>query len=448
MRNKISFLIIACFLLTIFSSCKPKINSKEPSAGEINAARFVSVGGALTAGFMDDALFSSGQENSIGNIFAQQLGLIGNLEFLQPLIQSTDIGCNADGKSSLILGYKTDCLGVTSLSPVRTSLLGDLALFQQNNYTTGFHNFGVPGLKAVELTQNGLGNSSNGPGNFNPYFARMASNSTSGQVLEDVLSSNATFFSFFVGMDEVMAYAKKGAATGNLTPVFGTDGNGFSGSIQNALNKLTVNGAKGVVANIPDVTALPFFTTIPYNGLNLTPDKVASLNQIYNPLGISFQVGANPFIIEDPTAGGFGVRKMVPGELILLSAPLDSVKCFQMGSVFPFRNEFVLTISELEEIRNTTQQYNTVLEIQAAENNLALTDVEAFYQKLATGIVYNGIGLNLKFVSGGTVSLDGLTLNPKGNALLTNEFIKSVNNKYNATIPLVDVTKYRSTYFP
>ena len=434
-------MVIASFLLTIFSSCKPKITTKNPSAGEITATRFVSIGGALTAGFMDDALFSAGQENSVGNIFAGQLHLVGNLEFLQPLIQSADIGCNAEGKSSLILGYKTDCLGITSLSPVRTSPTGDLALFQQNNFTTGFHNFGVPGLKAVELTQNGLGNS-------NPYFARMASNPTSGQVLSDALSRNPTFFSFFVGMDEVLAYAKKGAAIGNLTPVFGTDGNGFSGSIQNALNKLTENGAKGVVANIPDVTVLPFFTTIPYNGLNLTPEKVASLNQIYNPIGISFQVGANPFMIEDPTAGVFGVRKMVPGELILLSAPLDSVKCFQMGSVFPLRNEFVLTLAELEEIRATSQQYNTVLEIQAAENNLALTDLEAFYQKLATGIMYNGIGLNLKFVSGGTVSLDGLTLNPKGNALLTNEFIKSVNNKYNATIPLVDVTNYRSTYFP
>ena len=448
MKNKINYLVIACFLLTFFTSCKPKITTKNPSAGEINATRFISIGGASTAGFMDDALFSVGQENSVGNIFAEQLQLIGNLEFLQPLIQSANVGCNADGKSSFILGYKTDCLGVTSLSPVRTSLSGDLALFQQNNYTTGFHNFGVPGLKAVELTQNGLGDSSNVAGNFNPYFARMASNPITGQVLSDALSRNPTFFSFFVGMDEVLAYAKKGAATGNLTPVFGTDGDGFSGSIQNALNKLTENGAKGVVANIPDVTALPFFTTIPYNGLNLTPDKVASLNQIYNPLGISFQVGANPFIIEDPTAGDFGVRKMVPRELILLSAPLDCVKCFQMGSVRPFRNEFVLTLSELEEIRNTTQQYNTVLEIQAAENNLALTDVEAFYKKLATGIVYNGIGLNMKFVSGGTVSLDGLTLNPKGNALLTNEFIKSVNNKYKATIPLVDVTKYRSTYFP
>ena len=434
-------MVIASFLLTVFSSCKPKISAKNPSAGEITATRFVSIGGASTAGFMDDALFSAGQENSVGNIFAQQLQLVGNLEFLQPLIQSADIGCNAEGKSSLILGYKTDCLGITSLSPVRTSSTGDLALFQQNNFTTGFHNFGVPGLKAVELTQNGLGN-------FNPYFARMASNPTSSQVLSDALSRNPTFFSFFVGMDEVLEYAKKGAAIGNLTPVFGTDGNGFSGSIQNALNKLTENGAKGVVANIPDVTVLPFFTTIPYNGLNLTPEKVASLNQIYNPIGISFQVGANPFMIEDPTAGVFGVRKMVPGELLLLSVPLDSVKCFQMGSVFPLRNEFVLTLAELEEIRATTQQYNTILEIQAAENNLALTDLEAFYQKLAIGIIYNGIGLNLKFVSGGTVSLDGLSLNPKGNALLTNEFIKSVNNKYNATIPLVDVTNYRSTYFP
>lgn len=441
MKNKISYLVIACFLLTFFSSCKPKITTKNPSAGEINAIRFISIGGASTAGFMDDALFSAGQENSVGNIFAAQLQLVGNLGFLQPLIQSADIGCNADGKSSLILGYKTDCLGVTSLSPVRTSSMGDLAIFQQNIFTTGFHNFGIPGLKAVELTQNGLGN-------FNPYFARMSSNPSTSQVLSDALSGNPTFFSFFVGMDEVLAYAKKGAAIGNLTPVFGTDGNGFSGSIQNALNKLTENGAKGVVANIPDVTTLPFFTTIPYNGLNLTPEKVASLNQIYNPIGISFQVGANPFIIEDPTAGVFGVRKMVPGELLLLSVPLDSVKCFQMGSVFPLRNEFVLTLSELEEIRSTTQQYNAILEIQAAENNLALTDLEAFYQKLATGIVYNGIGLSLKFVSGGTVSLDGLTLNPKGNALLTNEFIKSVNNKYNASIPLVDVTNFRSTYFP
>lgn len=441
MKNKISYLVIACFLLTFFSSCKPKITTKNPSAGEINATRFISIGGASTAGFMDDALFSAGQENSVGNIFAAQLQLVGNLGFLQPLIQSADIGCNADGKSSLILGYKTDCLGVTSLSPVRTSSMGDLAIFQQNIFTTGFHNFGIPGLKAVELTQNGLGN-------FNPYFARMSSNPSTSQVLSDALSGNPTFFSFFVGMDEVLAYAKKGAAIGNLTPVFGTDGNGFSGSIQNALNKLTENGAKGVVANIPDVTTLPFFTTIPYNGLNLTPEKVASLNQIYNPIGISFQVGANPFIIEDPTAGVFGVRKMVPGELLLLSVPLDSVKCFQMGSVFPLRNEFVLTLSELEEIRSTTQQYNAILEIQAAENNLALTDLEAFYQKLATGIVYNGIGLSLKFVSGGTVSLDGLTLNPKGNALLTNEFIKSVNNKYNASIPLVDVTNFRSTYFP
>ena len=127
-------MVIACFLLTIFSSCKPKITTKNPSAGEITATRFVSIGGALTAGFMDDALFSAGQENSVGNIFAGQLHLVGNLEFLQPLIQSADIGCNAEGKSSLILGYKTDCLGVTSLSPVRTSLTGDLALFHQNNY--------------------------------------------------------------------------------------------------------------------------------------------------------------------------------------------------------------------------------------------------------------------------------------------------------------------------
>ena len=89
-----------------------------------------------------------------------------------------------------------------------------------------------------------------------------------------------------------------------------------------------------MVSLIPDITEMPYFTTIPWNGLNLTPDKVTALNNIYNPIGIYFQEGPNGFMIEDPGAGAFGVRHMVAGELVLLSTPLDSVKCNSMGSVF------------------------------------------------------------------------------------------------------------------
>jgi hypothetical protein len=209
-----------------------------------------------------------------------------------------------------------------------------------------------------------------------------------------------------------------------------------------------VKGAKGILSTVPDITELPYFTTIPYNGLNLTADKAASLNQIFNPIGISFQVGPNPFIIEDPAIGGFGVRKMVEGECVLLSVPLDSVKCYQMGSVFPFRDEFVLTLDEMDEIQTRISQYNAEISQLATDNNLALVDAYSFYKKLRSGMMYNGVNMSLTFVSGGAVSLDGLHLTPRGNALLANEFIRSINTKYNSTVPLLNATSYRGTRFP
>jgi hypothetical protein len=89
-----------------------------------------------------------------------------------------------------------------------------------------------------------------------------------------------------------------------------------------------------------------------------------------------------------------------------------------------------------------------LLENLSIQRNLAFVDSYSFFKKLKSGLVHNGISLSLKFVSGGVVSLDGLTFNPKGNALLTNEFIKTINVKYASTIPLLDVTSYRSTIFP
>jgi hypothetical protein len=438
-KSKFFFAII--LLLGFISSCKPKSDSKEVSAGDIDASRFVAVGGSVTAGFMDDALYAEGQEFSLGNLLANQLKLVGTTEFLQPLMPGGNVGCNADGLSVLILGYKTDCLGATSLSPVRKALNGDVSSFAQNVYANGFHNYGIPGLSVLKMTQNGYGSS-------NPYFARMTASAASDQVLSQIIAKSPSFFSFFVGMDDVLEYAKKGAKTGSLPPLAGPNSVGFSGSVANALDAMMANGAKGIVATIPDVTDLPYFTTIPYNGLNLTPEKVDTLNLIYNPLGFSFQLGNNAFMIEDPNAGSFGVRQIEPDELILLSTPLDSVKCYKMGSVFPFRDEFVLTSAELNEIRSTIIAYNNELIALANQRNLAIVDLNDYFKKLKNGIVYNGISLSLKFVSGGMISLDGINPTPRGNALLANEFIKAMNAKFNAKIPLLNATNYRSVIFP
>lgn len=426
-------------------ACKPKIDKQEVSAGDMNTSHFITIGGSDMAGMMDDGLYAEGQTNSVAAILFTQFEAVGASPINQAYMPAASIGFSLNGNSPLKMGYKTDCLNVTSLSPIRVAASGDASGFSLNNYSSSFPftNFGIPLLSVTQFNTVGLGNPANGVGNFNPFFARMASNQASATVKGDIMATQPTCFALSIGLDEVMLYAAGGAKNGGLITSIA-----FESGLNDLVNSLVNVGAKGAISTIPDVTEFPYFNTIPYNGLNLDAANAQTLNDIYNPIGIFFQVGANAFLIEDPSAGAFGVRKMVEGEKIILSVPLDSVKCNKMGSVFPFRDEFILEQSELAEIKSTISAYNNVIRTTATTNGLALVDAFTFYQTLNAGIVYNGIAMNATFVSGGAYSLDGRTLNPRGNALLANQFIAAFNSKYNAKIWEVDATRYRGVKFP
>jgi hypothetical protein len=193
---------------------------------------------------------------------------------------------------------------------------------------------------------------------------------------------------------------------------------------------------------------MPYFTTIPWNGLTLDEANNTTLNAIYNPLGFYFNVGSNPFMIVDSSANQFAVRQILSTELLLLSLPLDSVKCNQMGVLFPIRDEFVLDLEEMNYLRDKIASYNMVIRSLASQYGLAIVNLDVFSKQLKSGFAYNGVTMSSRFVSGGAYSLDGIHLNAKGNALLANEFLKSINQKYKARIPLVDANAYNATFFP
>ena len=437
MKQVLNILVPLAIGTLTLGSCKPKYKNPETSAGEINTSRFVMIGGSHTAGYMDDALYYSGQQYSIASMLSMQLQKVGSGSFNQPYVAESSVGVSASGMSRFKLGYKTDCLGVTSLSPVRLAPSGDMSVLGTNVYSAGQHfgNFGIPGMTVTAVNVPSYGSA-------NPFFGRMSSSGTA-SVLGDATASNPTCFALFVGIEDLLPYVQGGAKNGSVT-----NNIDFAMAYEQLVISLTANGAKGVVSLIPDITEMPYFTTIPYNGLNLTPEKVTALNNIYNPIGISFQEGPNGFMIEDPGAGAFNVRHMEPGELVLLSTPLDSVKCNSMGSVFPFRDEFVLTHDELEYIRSWIAVYNSIITDIAGQYNLALAKPNEIVKKLQTGITYNGVAMSAKFVSGGAYSLDGIHFNPRGNAIITNEFIRALNSKYGAKIPSVNAINYPSIIFP
>ena len=441
MNTTLYKIITLAITTTVIVSCKPKFDVPDPDNGNIDVSNYVALGSSMTAGYSNGALYYDAQQNSYANILAEQFKLIGGGEFKIPNVSQSSIGMGNANNAPSILGNRTDCQGVVSLGPVKIATQGDASVFTNIYSSQGsFNNMAVPDAKVIDMEVNGYAN---------PFYQRMSS-SASSSILSDAIAKNPTFFSVNLGLQDVLKYTLKGGVSDSITPIAGTIGVGFEASINNVIDKLMANGAKGVVTNIPSIKTMAYFNTIAWNALNLDAANAQSLTNAYANLdSTKFHEGVNPFIIEDVNVPFLGFRQAVEGEFILLNVPLENVKCGpKWGSVNPIPDQYCLTLSEIDVIENAITSYNNILRNIASSKGLAFVDVNAFFSKVKSGFIYNGVTVNAAFVSGGAYSLDGLNLTARGNALLANEFIKAINSAYSATIPEVNAMKYPAVIFP
>ncbi len=248
------------------------------SSGTADFSSFVSVGNSLTAGYSDGALFAKGQAVSFSNIMAQQFSLAGGGEFTQPLMNDDVGGLLLGGQQ--IAGPRR-IFDLTNQVPVFAS--GTPSTDITNIATGPYNNMGVPGAKSFHLLAPGYGSLSNFPDAANPYFVRMAS-SADATVIGDAMAKSPTFFSLWIGNNDVLGYASSGGD--GTDPI--TDKATFDFAMTTLVQTITSGGAKGIITNIPNVTDAPYFTTVPYAPLDPTnPDfgpQIPTLNGIFGQL--------------------------------------------------------------------------------------------------------------------------------------------------------------------
>ena len=295
--------ILAIFGL-VFVSCSDDDTTIDPApiepdpitytSGTADFANFVSVGNSLTAGLSDAALFIDGQTASFPNMMASNFALVGGGAFNIPFMADNLGGATLGGMP--ILGNRL-ILSFASGSPTPTPVSGTGSTEISNVLSGPFNNMGVPQAKSYHLAAPGYGNLAGvALGLANPFFARFASSPTA-TVIGDAVGQNPTFFSLWIGQQDILGYAADGGdgedQTGNFDPTtYGssdiTDPNVFAGVYDGLLQALTANGADGVVANIPDITTIPYFTTVPHNPLDPTnPDfgpQIPTLNATFAQL--------------------------------------------------------------------------------------------------------------------------------------------------------------------
>lgn len=515
-----------CFasVLLFFTNCNepedvdltPELIVEEPialTAGTADFTNYVALGNSLTAGFTDGALFIAGQENSLPNLLSQKFALIGGGTFTQPLTNDNLGGLAAGGTRiqdpRLVFDQR-----IPGPSPLETFIEQSVVVSTDivlNKPTGPFNNMGVPGAKSFHLLAPGYGNIAGlslDPPQANPYFVRMASSSNTSIIADAMAQSPAfTFFSLWIGNNDVLGYATTGGdGTNPLTPVSGPPGMGFDGTYGALIATLTSGGAQGVVANIPNVTSIPHFTTIVYNQLDPNDDdigpllipQIPALNaQLYGPLDAIFTslgepdrmnllsaTEANPLLIIDEnaadrsaqitgaltptlgaqTAAAFGfifgkARQATSNDLVVLSAasaiaaPVPGVPAPVniRGISFPMEDKWVLLPSEQEEIATATTAFNAIIASAAGQAGLALVDANALLSQLANGGITSGdFRLTSNLVTGSAFSLDGIHPTARGYALLANEFMKAIDGTYGSNFEasgnLLNVGNYPTNY--
>lgn len=464
MKTKISIIALA---LTGMWACQPELNEFAPTKGNADFTTYMSAGNSLTAGYSDGALYKSGQQNSYAAIIAMQMEAVGRTgDFKVPYIETEDgVGLRgANLVTKMEMGYSVDCKGVASLSPVfanPNASQQELAVLIGTPIGEAgpYHNVGVPGAKVGHLLAPGYGT-------LNPYYGRFASDAGNA-VVDEFANVNPTFFSLWIGNNDVLGYATSGGIGDIITPLEGTPGIGFAASYEAVIQYFEATATGGIVANIPDITSIPFFTTVPYNPIVLTEQaQVDALNAGYaayngamelfqSPLRITWTLGQNPMVIADasiqvpPGYEALKMRQITAEELVLLSIPQDSIKCGGWGSLKPVPDQFILTSQEKTNVANAVASYNEVIAGVAAAHDLALVDANKYMKQASNGgIKMDGVMFTNAFVTGNLFSTDGVHLTPQGNAVVANFFIDAINDKYNSNIPKVPVSEYNPVLLP
>jgi lysophospholipase L1-like esterase len=309
------------------------------------------------------------------------------------------------------------------------------------------------------------------------------------------MAQSPTFFTLSeIGGNDVLGYATSGGSgedqspsqvspTGNLDPTtYGsndiTNPLVFDQVFREMISLMTSDGAKGAITTVPDITLLPFFTTVPFNPIPLDAATAEGVNAAYAPynggiqqaLGalvaagaipqaladseiakrtISFSSGQNAVVIIDEDlidlgainpafAGLLQLRQTTSDDLLVLPGSSfigtladPSNPASVNGVAVPLADNWVLTSNELAHVKVATDAYNAIIaDVVASNENVALVDLNAILREATIGIKFDAYTMTTKLVTGGMVSLDGVHLTARGYALMANKILAAMDVEF------------------
>ncbi len=448
MKFMMKFFLIAAVLATgsLVGCSNSAPNGPVASLGSLTIKKYVAVGNSLTAGYQSAGLYQSAQVYSYPNLIAQQLTKAGASlgSFEQPYY--SDPGTpDATGKASRyeiisLVGPVIGPKGLPAGSPTNTAL------------ARPYDNLGIPGIPLAGFMD------TTGTYQAVPLGRDVILRWTSGpfpkSVYKQAVSLQPDIMTFWLGANDVLGYA----TTGGTSPSAPTSTAIFTALYTQAIASLKASlpNTKIVVANIPNVASIPFFTTvgpavaakIGALGLKLYYQKAGesgvasgqtSLTEANPPLltlaGMTYAA-----YIGQPT-GLFYRANGIPYAAVQ-ALGIDTTKPFGLHPQNPWPNALVLDPGEQTNCANAISAFNATIASVASANGAAVVDFYTFFNNVAmNGYYLAGETYTTAYISGALFSLDGVHPSSRGYGIVANEYIKVMNSAFGMSIPLVDVSQ-------
>ena len=367
------------------------------AGAQVDLSRYVALGDSLTAGFESGGLAASSQARSYPLVIHKQA--TGSDAFAQPTV--SDPGIPAQ-------------LRLINLAPTIAPKPGQ-GQPTNLNLPRPYDNLGVPGARVSDTLNRVTDN-----GGLHDLILR-----GQGTALQQALALQPTFVTLWIGNNDVLAAATSGIVVEGvtLTPVaqFESDFRAIAGA-------LAASGAKLAFATIPRVTTIPFVTTVP--------------PIVVNP------ATREPVIVNGQTVPLIGPDGPLSfADRVLLTAQTElgqgkGIPTFLGGTGQPLSNSVVLSAAEVAAITARAEAYNAIIRSVANSSGAALVDVERIFDRIAAnGYTVGGVDLSVDFLTGGLFSYDGVHATGMGYAIIADEFIKAINDKFGSSIQRANLGK-------
>jgi len=379
--------------------------------------QYVAIGGSLTAGFRDGGYFNGGIETSFANILAHHLRI---KEFKQPLFDVNDYNgygrneptdLNPTGGPVQKYARSKNNLGfeISSEKEIKPKKV-------KEKYTE-YSNLGIP-----DLNQTGLdfGLSLLYPNGSKPYFDRFyweqgGSKYGSGGIapLEQFKKLHKDIFT----IEFIQEAVNESQGVKPTFDIFGAGPGGREEPLAVLLDDFAKKGMKGALANIP-------------NSYNFPINKVIDLKTYYTYSRMTKYPIPNTLeeLIEKAT-----LIPSIPNTDSLVSSNVNIALKQKLGYSYLMKSE----------IQHGVDVYNNTLNQIAKNAGFPVVDIEKLYENILSGRYRTDDGVKVDpSLTGNFFSSDNVNPSPFGNAIIANEFIRTLNSYYKLDIPLIPTKEY------